>query len=255
VIAHLPDKRIALIEDLGDVSLSSFIAHKTDAKILALYRKVIDFMLILHSRGRQLVKKKHSVLAEPFSAKLYKWERELFTNCFLKKYLQLPGRTSNRITADLARVSEKLLHEPQALIHRDLQSSNIMVRRGRLYFIDFQGMRCGSSLYDLASLLCDPYVALSHRIQEELVSYYAARAKRKESLIRDLFPLAGIQRLIQALGAFGRMAAVPDTARFAQFILPALRQLQTQTARTKAVPALKLALPDIISLASKKKMT
>ena len=35
-------------------------------------------------------------------------------------------------------------------MHRDFQSRNLMVHQGRLWLIDFQGMRFGPPAYDLA---------------------------------------------------------------------------------------------------------
>ena len=110
------------------------------------------------------------------------------------------------------------------LVHRDLQSSNILLFRGQPVFIDFQGMRLGPAAYDLASLLCDPYVMLSARLQERLLEYYLSRSGRRGGS-GESFWLAAVERLAQALGAYGRLSALPGLARFARHIPRALRMM------------------------------
>lgn len=243
ILAHAPEDRIALLEDLGDISLADAITGKTDAEIFRLYCGAIDIMARLHSAGARLAKRTRIKLAEPFSAGLYRWERNLFADQFLSRYLRFDRATVNRMLADLAPLSRTLLRQPGVLIHRDLQSSNILVYRWKLYLIDFQGMRFGPALYDVASLLCDPYVSLAQPMQKRLLDYYVRRTNQSPVLVGQLFPVVAIQRLIQALGAYGRMAASPDTERFARFIPPALRQLERVLAVTDGLPHLRRMLP------------
>ena len=99
----------------------------------------------------------------PFDERLYRWERKFFAEQFLEKRSAPAAAAGGCIQRDLARAGRKLLKTPRVLIHRDLQSSNIILKGGRPFFIDFQGMRFGAAAYDLASLLCDPYVSLPSR--------------------------------------------------------------------------------------------
>jgi aminoglycoside/choline kinase family phosphotransferase len=145
---------------------------------------------------------------------------------------------------DLRRVGRKLAQAPSVLVHRDLQSSNILLQdgsprsgRGEPWFIDFQGMRYGPAVYDLASLLCDPYVALPGPLQEELVEQYA-RSSRNPASIRGLFWHAAVQRLGQALGAYGRLSESAETEYFKQYIPPAMEMLARAVSRVSDLPAL-----------------
>ena len=115
--------------------------------------------------------------------------------------------------------------QPPVLLHRDLQSSNVMVVRGRAVLIDFQGMRLGPAAYDLGSLLCDPYVSLGETMQRRLLALYAEYTAEDADALWPVFCHAAVQRLVQALGAYGRLSSRPDTAGFRRHIRPALSLL------------------------------
>jgi aminoglycoside/choline kinase family phosphotransferase len=108
------------------------------------------------------------------------------------------------------------------LVHRDFQSTNVLWKGDRLFFIDFQGMRLGPAVYDLASLLYDPYVKLTDKERSLLAAYYAKLRGRDD--IAEKLPYAAVQRLAQALGAYGRLAGVGQT-KFTKYVLPALENL------------------------------
>ena len=159
-------------------------------------------------------------LEPPFDAAMYEWERNLFTE-------QLLGpRFKRELSAaelhELKSVADKLEQEPVALVHRDFQSTNVLWKNNRPYFIDFQGMRLGAAVYDLASLVYDPYVKLSQKYRDALIELYAKESGRKE--VVQVVHFAAVQRLVQCLGAYGRLAAVGQP-QFSKFILPALENL------------------------------
>ncbi len=108
---------------------------------------------------------------------------------------------------------------PAVLVHRDFQSSNVLYRKdGTPAFIDFQGMRLGPAVYDLASLLYDPYSPnLGEDERAALLRIYGGVSAR------DL-ALGAVQRLVQSLGAFGRLASVGQP-QFARHVPRALGNL------------------------------
>jgi aminoglycoside/choline kinase family phosphotransferase len=139
--------------------------------------------------------------------------------------------------AELETLIPVLLSAPRVLLHRDLQSSNILLVRGKPVLIDFQGMRFGPAMYDLASLLCDPYVNLPPPLAEALLDDYVSRIPNGEQR-RDEFPVAAAQRLAQALGAFGRLGHTPATSGFLRHIPAGVRQFLNAASRTHLLPVL-----------------
>jgi aminoglycoside/choline kinase family phosphotransferase len=97
-------------------------------------------------------------------------------------------------------------------------------------------MRLGPAAYDLASLLCDPYVALDDSARSLLLRRYATLCGDTVNL--DIFPWAAVQRLLQALGAYARLAAM--RLPFARYIPTALAlaERQAQTCGLRALAGL-----------------
>jgi hypothetical protein len=238
IAADRPRDCLTIFEDLGDRSIQTEIRHLSEDQVRRCYRRVLDQMLTFHERGARAARARGLTLVPSFRWKLYRWEHEYFIEHFLKGRLGLPDAALPAIRADLESVAAQLSRAPRVLVHRDLQSSNILLHRGRPAFIDFQGMRYGPAAYDLASLLCDPYVMLSEATQLSLLEYYAARSAHPDVARRTFWP-AALQRLGQALGAYAKLGSQPDTASFAEYIPPALKMLRRALAHTPTIEALK----------------
>ena len=203
--------------------------------ITKLYQRVLDQLVLLHSIPRRVTSR--VALEPPFDAELYAWERNLFAAHFLRGHLELPRQDIRQIDAELSPLADTLLSTPCVLLHRDMQSSNVLLKGRDLAIIDFQGMRMGPAAYDVASLLCDPYVMLDAKLQDNLLDYYLDHAPHAEST-QATFHAAAIQRLAQALGAYGRLSALPQTRRFAQHIQPACTMMLRMIEHLDGLPHL-----------------
>ena len=163
-------------------------------------------------------------MTPPFDGATWKWERELFAkHCLGTRFMHsMPAA----VEEELGRVAEILEKEPRALVHRDFQSTNILWggdgNDSAPKFIDFQGMRLGPAAYDLASLLYDPYVEIAEEDRRNLAALYAQKSGRGDILA--VLPFAAVQRLVQCLGAYGRLASVGQP-QFGRHVMPALQHL------------------------------
>jgi len=210
ILAESRDRRTLLLEDAGQT-------HLLDAPTPKHTRQAVELTARLHALGGW----KRLGLEPAFDAKLYQWEHNLFFAEFLARHDAAADPQPLRHA--FARAADALLNEPAVLIHRDLQSTNILYHQGRAVLLDYQGMRAGPAAYDLASLFADPYLDRAPPHQLRLLQNYNALAKRPVS--RELYAAAAVQRLGQALGAYGRLGALAGTGRFLQFVPPALRQI------------------------------
>jgi aminoglycoside/choline kinase family phosphotransferase len=131
-------------------------------------------------------------------------------------------------------------------VHRDFQSQNIIIRNGQAHLIDFQGMRPGLAEYDLASLLYDPYVELPEDERAELTAYYRERQIENGIAINGDFDLklrlCAMQRLMQALGAYGFLGLVKDHKHFLEHVAAALPSLQRTVAEIDGLSELERTL-------------
>ena len=195
ILLEMPEHQCVIMQDLGDMLLQRLIPHKHSTNLQQYYRTILRAVIILYEQGTE--KAKHSCLPmlEPFSANTYQSERELFDHYFLKCYLELSKAKRKNILDELHNIAQHLLKSRPVLIHRDLQSSNIIFVRGKPYFLDFQGMRFGSVAYDIASLLTDPYVQLPIQLQLTLLREFNSAISPKRRISEETFWLASVERL------------------------------------------------------------
>jgi NDP-sugar pyrophosphorylase family protein/aminoglycoside/choline kinase family phosphotransferase len=234
VLLDLPDARLLALEDWGDTSIEQLLQRRS-ADPDALYEPVLAAAARLHTTASDLAVQRGLEMEPAFDAALYRWEHDLFRNHLLGKRYGLEEFPAG-VADELAQAAARLLAAPRVVVHRDFQSSNVLVRRGRIALIDFQGMRLGPAAYDLASLLCDPYVQLAPAVRRRLLARYAALCPAQGAAVETLFAWGAVQRLVQALGAFGRLAGLGH-ARFAGFIAPAAVTLE-EMAGSCGLPAL-----------------
>lgn len=237
VLWHDDQLHRTIMEDAGDTSLTDRVQEEP-RKTLSLYRDLIPRVAELHGPISRAFRRSRTPAMPGFDARLYRYERELFITHFLHNTLGMARSDTHAINRDLLAVARRLLTIRPVVINRDLQSSNIYYRNRRPTFIDFQGMRPGPAAYDLASLLCDPYVSLPTALRDELLDQYMTLADPR-TISREDFAWASVQRLIQALGAFGRLSALPGCERFAQHIPTALNLLAASLHPLPDLPALK----------------
>jgi N-acetylmuramate 1-kinase len=219
------------IEDLGERDLYSY---RRDSWLVrrAFYESALDEIIKLHSLPESVCLEMKEHLPSEFNAALYQWEQSyFFENC-----LGLYFKTSESKLKELAALP--IFHEvaghlgslPRVLVHRDFQSQNIIIQNGQANLIDFQGMRPGLAEYDLASLLFDPYVELSGAERSELISYYRQKRTNNGRIVDGQFDnalqLCAMQRLMQALGAYGFLGLIREHGNFLQYIPRAVHSLR-----------------------------
>jgi aminoglycoside/choline kinase family phosphotransferase len=150
----------------------------------------------------------------------------------------------------LQEIADRLASFPRVLVHRDFQSQNIIMRNGQAHLIDFQGMRPGLAEYDLASLLYDPYVDLQETERSELIAYYRGHQLERGIAIDGDFDLklrlCAMQRLMQALGAYGFLGLVKGHKHFLAHVAAAMQSLRGAVAEIDGLTELDRTLRQLI---------
>jgi aminoglycoside/choline kinase family phosphotransferase len=195
---------------------------------------------------------------EGFGPDLYRWERDYFREHFVRNAcgMELAPSFEQELESELSALGERLSGTKRCLVHRDLQSQNVMIRDGEPFLIDFQGMRFGNPFYDLGSLLCDPYVIFPEGERDELLSFYHGLSKGDldQASFRNHFWEASAQRLMQALGAYGFLGLRKGLRAYLHYIPAGLRNLHRAAEQVASLPHLReLSLACQRTIAQKKK--
>ncbi|MBN1472698.1 MAG: phosphotransferase [Syntrophaceae bacterium] len=236
-----PRQGFIMMEDLGDKDLWSLRNESWDVR-RNYYFKTLDMIHTLHSYPVGNFPSENVRLMQSFGKALYRWEHQYFLKHFItgvchskidQSAIQSIGKELNHLTGTLCK-------QKVCLVHRDFQSQNVMIYKGMPAIIDFQGMRFGSLFYDLGSLLYDPYCVFTNEERTELLNYYYNLTVRKQDwkVFEEMFNLAAIQRLMQALGAYGYLGLKAGKKEFLRYIPNGLNNLLDATGHCKCFPHL-----------------
>jgi hypothetical protein len=242
LIGHDPAGCLIVMEDLGGADLWSLRETSWETR-RTLYQKTLTIVRNLHCFPEKDFPSGRVILMNGFDPDLYRWERDYFRDYFLENFcgIQLEPSVERELEAELSGLAERLIRTRRSLIHRDLQSQNVMIRDGEPFLIDFQGMRFGSSFYDLGSLLCDPYVEFNGDQRMDLLFYYYNLSKQDLSWedFQKMFWEASAQRLMQALGAYGFLGLKKGLKAFLEHIPAGVRNLHLAASQVASLPRLR----------------
>jgi len=224
---------VMLQQDLGDLSLNEALREQPDTAEL-LYRQAIDHMLCWQ---RLRDDSECPAFRLSFDVEKLMFEFEFFiTHTLLGYYRAQPSEGDlSRLHGQFREVAETLAApERKVFTHRDYHSRNVIVYCGatpqnKQYIIDFQDARLGLFQYDLCSLLCDAYAPMTVEMRSRLLDYAFAAGKDIHAQSRTEFDhywrLSAFQRIVKAMGTFGRQAAL-GRADFTANLNPAWKMLR-----------------------------
>src|SRR5438477_2413163 len=242
---HDADEGLIWLEDLGERDLYSYCDESWLVR-RAFYESALDQIAALHALPESACIEIKQHLPDEFNSELYLWEQNYFFENCLGRYFKIETERLAQLASlpALQEIAERLASFPRVLVHRDFQSQNIIVRSGQAHLIDFQGMRPGLAEYDLASLLFDPYVHLTSGERDELLLHYLERRdlRRDETGIRERLRFCAMQRLMQALGAYGFLGLAKGNRSFLRYVPVAITSLRQVIAGLPELDALGAAL-------------
>ncbi|MCX5835346.1 MAG: phosphotransferase [Deltaproteobacteria bacterium] len=241
ILAQDMDRCFILMEDLGEKDLYSLKdVGRQERKTL--YRKTLEAIRKLHAFPVDSFPLRDVPLMEPFGPDLYRWERTYFMENCVRNIcgIELERSAHEKLEKELAALAGGLVGTERSLVHRDFQSRNVMIRDGEPVLIDFQGMRFGTLFYDLGSLLCDAYVEIADEERLDLLSYYYNLSKNSMDwpAFQKMFWNASVQRLMQALGAYGFLALRKNLRGFLDHIPAGLDHLNHAARQSGSLPRL-----------------
>lgn len=246
------DERTYLQEDLGNMTLFDYLSKTRETEGFSL--KIVDeYKKVLKELPRiQLVAGKdidYSVCypREAFDKQSMMWDLNYFKYYFLK--LAKISFDEQALEDDFQAFSDYLLAvDNNAFLYRDFQSRNIMLKEGKVYFIDYQGGRKGALQYDLASLLYDAKANIPEAEREELLEFYLDELSQYKHIDRikfkSLYDGYVLIRIMQAMGAYGFRGFYEKKEHFLKSIPFALKNLETLLAKN----TIQIELPELFKV-------
>ena len=231
----------ALFEDLGDISLYSWMkCNKQGRFVEALYKRVLDILIGLHTVVTKSVSECLLIQSRIFDYSHLRWETDYFVERFAVGLRGMQISDRGLLEGEFDRLAKTVDSFGKTLVHRDFQSQNIMVMKGDMpRVIDYQGARMGPPAYDIASFLWDPYSPLDDGLRADLLDYYIAQVKGynggsfDEAAFRKTILPCRLQRHMQALGAYGFLSRIKGRAYFLKHVPRALRYLKEEAKEAK----------------------
>jgi NDP-sugar pyrophosphorylase family protein len=238
------DDRAVLMEDLGTESLFERIRRRSGgaapgspaalrpgADDLLWYRPTLDLLVRLQVHGTAQLRRCPPAGDRLFDYDTLRWETDYFRQRFLGDYAGIGPQDCDRLDQEFHLLAESVLQQPVVLMHRDFQSQNILILNGRIRIVDFQGARRGPMAYDVMSLLRDSYVEIDQTARARLLEYYRTRLadaggpRLTAGELEAMAVTAGLQRNMQALGAFAFLSRVKGKRAFERHVPLGLRHL------------------------------
>jgi len=204
ILADDPRRGWVWLEDCGDLRLDGELARLTGERINRVYGEIRESILRLQTLPSETVCR--LPMAGVFDRACYTSEHRYFIRELAAPLLQVDSEQLEAMLAiDFESLQRSLDCDGGSLVpvHRDLQSSNILLTPGGIRWIDFQSMRFGHPAFDTASILLDPHAPHDPGWIEYQIEADAVLRGRPARIWRAEVQTAGTQRLLQALGAHG----------------------------------------------------
>ncbi|MDP4273366.1 MAG: RNase adapter RapZ [Bacteroidota bacterium] len=225
---------VYLLEDLGDTTLLNYLNSQKEIDnnnldFYDIYKKIINILPTFQIKGGKDLDYSYCYPRAAFDKQSMMWDLNYFKYYFLK-LAKIPFDEQN-LENDFQTFSDFLLQaDSNYFLYRDFQSRNIMLKDGKVFFIDYQGGRRGALQYDLASLLFEAKTNLPFGFREELLEYYIQQLNLIQPVETKTFKKFYygfvLIRMLQAMGAYGFRGFYEKKTLFLQSIPGALRNVE-----------------------------
>ena len=243
---------VVVVGDLGNVTLQKHLQRARGPRAALtrrkLYREACDLIILMQGQAGRVMKRGDFASRVALDRVRFLFEFDHFHRHFIGGLRRLTPPAGDE--ALLRRFYEDLAGECAALAraycHRDFQSRNLMVRRGRLHLIDYQDAQMGPYTYDAASLLRDSSLDIDDDLVNEMTGYLARGLDCGPEEFRNDFDLVALQRNIKDLGTFAYMATARGLASYLEYIPRTLRSIRHTLIRARRYDPLFACLEEYV---------
>ncbi len=229
------ENNIYIEQDLGFFTLFEWMQPLREKEgfggsVMAMYKKVLSWLPLFQITAGRTLDYSYCYQHALFGRDSMMWDLRYFQHRFLAPFYSAP-LDQTALGGDFTRLVSHLLEVPaDSFLYRDFQSRNVMILDNEPHFIDYQSGRRGALQYDVASLLFDAKANIPEPEREELLDYYLQALQEVEMVdeekFRNYFYSFVLMRVMQALGAYGYLAAVKGKKSFLKSVPFALANLE-----------------------------
>jgi hypothetical protein len=218
---HHPASGVLLIEDVGDVLLTEVRPPAAEEW----YQRTLAHLARLEAAAADEPADRSPAHARRLEPERIRWELRRFRKVVAAPVAPLDDDELALWKLGEDRLTAALTGAPQVWMHRDLHARNLLVHDGAAVWIDFQDAMRGPWLYDVASLLLDPYAALSAERRARLLECYLALAPPRADAA-ELWPVVASQRLLHCVACYVWVADHVGNPAYLRYLPYALEQLR-----------------------------
>lgn len=217
---------LMLLEDCGDDLLSLVLPGLDPGQVSRLWGAALEDLLRLR-RGTSRLHPGEPAGRTWLGPGRLAWEMRFFHAHWIVGMRGAPLDPGEvRLLNDFYRLLARRTWEamPPVLCHRDYHARNLL-RAGPadLVTTDHQDARWGPALYDLASLVRDPYVSLPGGLEEEMLEAWCRETGEALSeRVRHAWETTALQRNLKAAGTYACQVAVHGREHFRTSLAPTL---------------------------------
>jgi aminoglycoside/choline kinase family phosphotransferase len=226
------EETIYIQEDFGDISLLSKLEeHGYNDYVYSLFQQSLKQLAHLQIKGDEGLDYNLCLTSKEFGKQAILSDLLYFKYYFLDT-LQLPY-DKEQLIDDYETLSNYLSYaDHKYFMFRDFQSRNILIKKEKIHFIDYQGGMKGALQYDVASVLWQARAALSEEWKNNLLDHYMdcveeiMKKKIDRERFSDQYNGYVLIRLLQVLGAYGFRGLFERKAQFLTAIPLGLNNLK-----------------------------
>lgn len=238
---------VLILEDLGDLTLLEYAVQAAEDQRERIYAQAVDDLVALQTTVLHGDYDGFIGIRRRYDQDLLFWEFEHFVEYAIdSKGENMPQEERAMLQDAFHLLSDRIASMPQALVHRDYHSRNLMVRNGGLAIIDFQDALMGPVPYDLASLLRDSYISVGEPLVDRLVERYRLGAQDagighwSRDEFRECFDIVSVQRNLKAAGRFEYIDQVKGNPKFLADIPRTLGYVKENIAKHESLKGLRV---------------
>lgn len=237
ILAVSGDCLAYLAEDLGDMTLHSFADERGTEQAYGYYRAAVTDLVHFQLSGRSGFDFSLCYPSSLFGMKIIAGDIAKFSEYYL---VRLGNKLNTFSESELTRLFLEIVERNTTgcFMYRDFQPRNIMIRDGKLFYIDFQSGMNGPAQYDLVSFLYSGSISIDNRQRRELSEIYFGEfekiSDKKTEALRDDLPEIALLRLVQVIGSYsfvhsrnpeaGTLAKIPKAVSNIGSLLTVLKE-------------------------------